>query len=109
MITYLLQRFAETACTDVKDADGKVDNLCIGLPTPKADGANLQTVAHIFVGVIAVVAVLIIVISALNIVTAGGDAAKVAKARSAILYALIGLVIAVIADVIVALVLGRLG
>ena len=57
---------------------------------------------------IAVIAVLIIVIAALNIVTAGGDPAKVAKARSTILYALIGLIIAISADVIVALIAGRL-
>jgi hypothetical protein len=54
------------------------------------------------------VAVLIIVIAALNIVTAGGDSGKVAKARSAIIYALIGLAVAALADAIVSLIIGKL-
>ena len=84
------------------------DTYCTNLPQATASGANLQNIVQIVLSIFAVIAVLIIVIAALNIVTAGGDPAKVAKARSTILYALIGLIIAISADVIVALIAGRL-
>ena len=90
----------------VQNIDGT--DYCTGLPQAAASSANVQNLLQIVFGVIAVIAVLIIVIAALNIVTAGGDSAKVAKARGAILYSLIGLVVAISAEVIVMFVAGKL-
>jgi hypothetical protein len=84
------------------------NQFCTDLPQPAASSDNVQIIVHIIVGIIAAVAVLIIVIAALNIVTAGGDSGKVAKARSAIIYALIGLAVAALADAIVSLIIGKL-
>lgn len=92
--------FADSSCTS--------DGYCTNLPQSAASSGNLQNILQIIIGTLAVVAVLIIVIAGLNIVTAGGDSAKVAKARGAIVYALVGLIIAIVANVIVNLVLGRL-
>jgi len=104
----LVKLLADTGCTDIPSADGKTDNFCTNLPGSAASNANLNTIVQIVVGTLAVIAVLIIVVSALNIVTAGGDSGKVAKARSSIIYALVGLAIVVSADVIVSLVVGKL-
>lgn len=104
MLSMLLERFAAT-CAGPK-IEGQ--QYCTGLPVPAASTSNVNNIVHLVVGVLAVVAVLIIVISALNIVTAGGDSSKVAKARSAIIYALVGLIIVVSADIIVTVVIGKL-
>jgi cytochrome bd-type quinol oxidase subunit 1 len=104
MIAHIINKFAAD-CSGAK-VDGAT--YCTGLPTATASSDNIQNIFHIVVGTLAAVAVLIIVISALNIVTAGGDSTKVAKARSAILYALVGLIIVIIAEAIVALVAGKL-
>lgn len=97
---FISQVAAGTSCTS--------DGYCTDLPQATASSANLQHILQIIFGIFAVVAVLIIVIAALGIVTAGGDSAKVAKARGAIIYALVGLAVASVAEGIVSLVLGRL-
>jgi cytochrome bd-type quinol oxidase subunit 1 len=104
MILSLIERFA-AACSGVQ-VDGT--KFCTELPGPDASATNIQNIVHIVVAILAAIAVLIIVISALNIVTAGGDPAKVAKARSAIIYSIVGIIIVVIADAIVALIIGKL-
>jgi hypothetical protein len=79
-----------------------------GLPTAGASTSNLQGLLQIVLGIFAVIAVLVIVIESFNFVISQGDPQKVAKARSTILYALVGLVVAVSAELIVTLVLGHL-
>jgi len=78
-----------------------------GLPTPAASSANLQHLLQIVFAIFAAVVVLVIVIAAFNIVIAQGDSSKVAKQRSTIIYALVGLVVAISAEIIVGVVLGR--
>ncbi|HWT55899.1 MAG TPA: hypothetical protein VN031_02600 [Candidatus Microsaccharimonas sp.] len=91
-------------------ADGSCisGGFCTNLPHATASSSTLHHVLQIVIGTFAVVAVLMIVIAGLNIVTAGGDSAKVAKARGTIIFALVGLAIAIFADVIVSMVAGRL-
>ncbi|MGH7240781.1 MAG: hypothetical protein ACREGB_00615 [Candidatus Saccharimonadales bacterium] len=82
--------------------------FCTNLPQATASSSTLQHILQIIIGTFAVVAVLMIVIAGLNIVTANGDSAKVAKARGTIIFALVGLAIAIMAEVIVSAVAGRL-
>ena len=96
----LLKQFADTACTN--------QDFCTNLPTAAASSDNLQNLLQIAFGILAAVAVLMIVIAGLSFVSAEGDPQKVAKARNTIIYALIGLVVAVIAEAIVTFVLGGL-
>jgi ABC-type Fe3+ transport system permease subunit len=63
------------------------------------------TVLSIIVGVAAVI---MIIIGGLSFVTANGDAQAIARARSSILYALVGVVIVVMAQTLVLFVLDRL-
>ena len=78
-----------------------------GLPTVNVGSDQLQQILSIVFGVLGALAVLMIVISGLRFVVAHGDPQEVAKARKTILYALAGLVVALSAEGIVALVLGR--
>ena len=62
---------------------------------------NLLT---LFVGFLSVV---FLIFGAFKYISSGGDSGKVTSAKSTILYALIGLAIAVVAQVIVQLVIGK--
>ncbi len=82
----------------------------VALKVLKGQGASIDTTTaagKLVFGIFAVLAVLIIVIAAFNIVIAQGDPSKVAKQRGAIIYALVGLVLAISAEILVTAVLGR--
>ena len=108
----LLFKLFAAASVDCSKANGGLSAGSSGecdtnLPSPAASGAQFQHLLQVALGVFAVIAVLMIIISALNIVYAEGDSNKVAKARSSIIYALVGLVIAISAEIIVTFVVGR--
>ena len=75
------------------------------LPQVSATGNQLQYILQIVFGVLAVAAVLMIVVAGLRFVTAQGNPQEVGKAKNTIVYALIGLLVAVVAQAIVSLVL----
>ncbi len=75
------------------------------LPNVQADASQLQNLLNLGLVIIGGLAVLFIVISGLKYITAGGDPAKTASARSQLLYSVIGLVVAGSAAVIVNFVL----
>ena len=52
-------------------------------------------------------AIILIMVSALRFITAGGDSAKVAQARGALTYALVGIAITALAQIIVEFVLNK--
>lgn len=72
------------------------------LPKPPADGAQIQEILTVVFWFIGAIAFLMVVISGLRFVLSGGEPDKIAKARSALVYSLIGLLIAVSAQAIVA-------
>lgn len=77
--------------------------------TPKADlsSGTLQIILQIIFGVLGGIAVLVIVLAGLRMVMAQGNPEAVAKARNTILYAVIGLIITLIAFSIVTFVVGK--
>jgi hypothetical protein len=83
-----------------------------GLPSVSATGGNgyndLQTILTIVFGVIGAVAVIFVIIGALKYITSQGDPQSTAKAKDTILYAIIGLVLALSAELIVTYVLNNL-
>jgi hypothetical protein len=82
---------------------------CATQPTDGVDiNKIIATVINIFSAVIGVVAVIMIMVSGFNYVTSGGDSNKTATARSTLMYAIVGLVIVALAQVIVNFVLNRL-
>lgn len=67
----------------------------------------ITTVINIFSLVVGVVSVIMIIIGGLKYITSGGDSGNVSGAKNTILYAIIGLVIVALAQVIVKFVLGK--
>lgn len=67
----------------------------------------IKTVINILSFVVGVVSVIMIIIGGLKYVTSGGDSNSISSAKNTILYALVGLVIVALAQVIVMFVLNR--
>ncbi len=84
--------------------------------TPQEPGSNklygpngiLTKIANILSMVVGVVALFVIIIGAIRFVTASGDINKVNSARDSVLFAVIGLVVAALAQSIVIFVLNKL-
>lgn len=87
-----------------------VDNVCnkSGLPVVNASSDQLQQILRLAFGIIAAIAILFVIIGGLRYVISEGDPEATAKARGTIIYALVGLVIAVTAEFLVSFVLNRL-
>jgi hypothetical protein len=87
--------------------DGKIDPADIGIdPVTDAD-----TFASDFFGMVyfaaGIVCVVVIIAAGILYTTSGGDASKITKAKNALLYAIIGLVVILFAFVITQFILGR--
>ncbi len=67
----------------------------------------ITDIVNIFSFVVGVVAVIMIIIGGFQYITSAGDSNKVSTAKNTILYAIIGLIIVALAQVIVRFVLGR--
>ncbi len=78
------------------------------LPQVNADSGSLGTILTIVFGTITAVAVLIIAIQGVRYVLSYGEPEKTTQARKGIIYAVAGLIVVFMADIIVAFVLGRL-
>jgi hypothetical protein len=78
------------------------------LPKTSASNTTIKTILGIAFGTIGGLALLMITISGLRYVLAAGDPQKMSKAKDGLIYALVGLAIAIAAESIVAFVAGRL-
>jgi len=67
----------------------------------------IETVINIFSIVVGVVAVIMIIIGGLKYITSGGDSGNISGAKNTILYAIVGLVVVALAQIIVKFVLER--
>ncbi len=76
------------------------------LPTVSATSTTLHSVLQIFFAVLAALAVLFVVIGGLRYTASGGDPKAMQEAKNTILYAVVGLIVAILAEVIVTFVLG---
>lgn len=100
---------AETAKDAICQGVGTVGNTT-GCTEPKdAPTVNsvLNTVVDLLSLLVGIIAVIMIIVSGFRYVTSGGDPGKVSGAKSALIYALIGLAIAALAQVLVKFVLGK--
>jgi hypothetical protein len=62
---------------------------------------------NLFSAVVGIIAVVMIIIGGVKYITSGGDAGNVTSAKNTILYAVIGLVVVALAQIIVRFVLAR--
>jgi len=88
------------ATTDIPDV---LNNS--GLPHASAGSSALHNVLQVVLGIVAALSVLFIVIGGLRFVLSDGDPQGASKARSTVVYALVGLVIAISAEAIVSFVI----
>lgn len=94
-------------CKTMPAGNTKTD--CVSyLPQVTADQGQLKLILGTFFGLIAAIAIIILVIAAINFATAGSNSEKISRAKRSILYSLIGLTVALSAEVIVLTVIGRL-
>jgi hypothetical protein len=84
----------------------KISNASVGIPA-LSGGDLLKNVLNIVYFAIGIVAVVIVVFAGYQYVTSNGDSAKAATAMKTILYAVIGLVVAISAFAITNFVVGR--
>lgn len=113
ILQYLAQSdgFKPTNCGDGQsDAfnPGKAPECLTNLPGVVADKSSVQLGMTIVFGVAAAIALLSLVIAALNYATAATDTEKIARSRKAIIFSLMGLAIALLAEVMVLTVLANL-
>lgn len=74
------------------------------------DGSNgvIRTVSNILIWVVGFISVIMIMWSGFKYATAAGDTSKVASAKNSLIYAIVGLIIAVLAYAIVNFIMDRL-
>ena len=96
-----------------KGAAGPVNCGTDATGKPNAPGTGAQSdvnnlvgkIINIFSVVVGIVAVIMIIVGGFKFITSGGDSGKVTSARNTIVYAIIGLVVVALAQVIVKYVL----
>lgn len=79
-----------------------------GLPTPNANSGDMQQILQIAFAVLAALAVVFIAVGGLRFITSQGNPQEVSKAKSTVVYALVGLLVALLAEAIVSFTLGNL-
>jgi hypothetical protein len=92
------------------DAKGQILNG-IGQTTNDCSDSGVRSLLKVVVNVLSMIVGVVVVISlisgAFKYITSGGEAAKVANAKNTILYAIVGLVIVVLAQFIVRVVVAE--
>ncbi len=88
--------------------ENKDPNCLTAIPMVSANHTALTTVLSLVFGIVAAVAVLMIVIQGVKFSTSQGDPQKAADARKSIIYAIVGLAVALSAEAVVNLVIAKL-
>ncbi len=82
-----------------------------GQNCPTTSSTNFQglldNIVNIFSAIVGVVAVIMIIVGGLRYITSGGDSSRVGSAKTTIIYALVGLVVVVLAQLIVHFVINQ--
>lgn len=86
------------SCTNPNDGTGD--------PTDNVEG-TIQSIVNLISAIIGIVAVIMIIIGGLRYVTSGGDSGKVSNAKNTIVYAIVGLIVVALAQVIVKFVISE--
>lgn len=85
----------------------------LGASAPDCSGASTEidsliaSIINLLSIVVGIIAVIMIIVSGLRFITSGGDSNSVSSARNGILYALVGIVLVVLAQVIVRFIINR--
>ena len=85
----------------------QIDGSGIDLPRPNTTSAQVASILSVVFKIAGAVAVMVIVIAGISYIVSGGDPQRTAKAKDAILYAVIGLAVVILANVIVGFTIAR--
>jgi cytochrome bd-type quinol oxidase subunit 2 len=88
------------ACQGINSLNGSNSANCDAKASDKI-GAAIKSIIQILSFIVGIAAVIMVIIGGLKFITANGDSGAIASARSTIIYALIGLVVVAIAQVLV--------
>lgn len=102
-----LVQFADNSKITVGSGGSDTDTVH-NLPTTSANDILINSL-HIVYFVAGIVAVIIIIVAGFTYVTSAGDAVATAKAKNTIMYAIIGLILVILAFAITQFIIGRLG
>ncbi len=82
-----------------------------GQPIPCENKLNtlIKTIVNLLSVLVGIVAVIMVIVGGFKYITSGGDSNRVSSAKNTIIYALIGLVIVALAQLIVRFVLSKVG
>lgn len=98
--------FAQVTCPAVDPKNPYP--VCVGdLPHADASQSKIQEVLNIVFALVGIMSLLAMVIGGFRYITSQGDPQAVSKAKSTIIYGIVGLLVAISAVTIVAFVIGR--
>ena len=94
---------------------GSKTQACQGISTGNSNPCGqsggldsiIKTIVDLLSVIVGIAAVIMIIVAGLKFVTSGGDANKAASARNTLIYALAGLTVAALAQILVHFVLGN--
>jgi len=102
-----------SVCNTTQQGNTSTSDICSSTGGTGTGSSNPVTVkilkvAKLFDIIIGIAAVIMIIIGGIRFVLSGGESANVAGARNTILYAVVGLIVAVVAQLILALVINNI-
>lgn len=92
-----------TVCQDKNQTQSTTDNSIYG------PNGIINKIANIIAIIVGVVAIIVIIVAGIQYMLSTGDPTKVNNAKNAILYALVGLVVAFLARTLVVFIIQKLG
>ena len=109
----LAPAYAATAVPPIV-ADSKGD-ACAGVAAAGGNCADngaqlnnaIKVAINIFAIIVGVIAVIMLILAGLNFITSNGESGKIAKAKTSVIYAIVGLILVAAAETIVHVVIGN--
>lgn len=98
----------EAACSGLNQVDGGAQPDCSTLDRGSAGIERIiSAVVTILSYIVGIVAVIMIIVAGFKFIAAGGDSGRVSSAKSTLIYALVGLAVAALAQFLVTFVLSN--
>lgn len=87
---------------------GQIGENCPGNPEAESTvNKTIKTGLNLFSAIVGIISVVMVIVGGIRYITSGGDSSKVASAQNTVLYAIIGLVVVALAQIIVQFVLKK--
>ncbi|HUO61869.1 MAG TPA: pilin [Candidatus Bathyarchaeia archaeon] len=102
----VLPAFADSSCSSPTDCISQGTNSIGGNSNQPKLEDSFKTIVNVLLFLLGVIAVIMIIIGGIRYTTSNGDASSTKAAKDTILYAVIGLVVAILAYAIVNFIVG---